>query len=144
MINLRATISAYPQGVGFGQKYLMVVPYANIAEYFSLWNYIPHCAIYWIWVKTGFAGFTVFWLFFGVAIVQGMIDYRAMRDPYLKAVALMVVLFIAGQVIVSYYDLQLTYYRNMIYLGTAMAFGTIVRRIDSRASAVAAGDLDGR
>ncbi|MEI8242489.1 MAG: hypothetical protein WCI17_04420 [bacterium] len=144
LVNLRATLMAYPQGVGFGQKYLVVVPYADIGEYFPLWNYIPHCAIYWIWVKTGFAGFAVFWLFFGVAIVQGMIDYRAMRDPYLKAVSLMVVLFIVGQVVVSYYDLQLTYYRNMIYLGTAMALGTIVRRIDSRTPAVASGEVDGR
>jgi len=145
LVNLDATIRAYPLGIGFGQKYLIVVPYPDIGDYFPLWHYIPHCAIYWIWVKTGFVGFTIFWLFFGVAIVQGVIDYRAMRDPFFKAIALMVALFIVGQVIVSYYDLQLTYYRNMIYLGTAMAFGAIVRRLDSRAAAGdAAGDLDDR
>ena len=134
LINLRATIRASPLGIGFGQKYLVVVPYADIGDIFPLWNYIPHCAIYWIWVKTGFVGFTIFWLFFGVAIVQAIIDYRSMRDPFFKAIALMVMLFIVGQVIVAYYDLQLTYYRNMIYLGTAMALGTVVRRIDSRAA----------
>ena len=140
LLNLRATIRAYPQGIGFGQKYLVVVPYQDIGNFFPLWNYIPHCAIYWIWVKTGFVGFMIFWLFFGVAIVQAMIDYRAMRDPYFKAMALMVMLFIVGQVIVAYYDLQITYYRNMIYLGTAMALGAVVRRIDAEA----AGGPDGR
>ncbi|MEI6150618.1 MAG: O-antigen ligase family protein, partial [bacterium] len=140
LLNLRATIRASPQGIGFGQKYLVVVPYADIGDFFPLWNYIPHCAIYWIWVKTGFVGFTIFWLFFGVAIVQAMIDYRAMRDPYFKAIALMVMLFIVGQVIVAYYDLQITYYRNMIYLGIAMGLGTVIRRIDK----TAAGGPDGR
>lgn len=144
LLNLRATIRAYPQGIGFGQKYLVVVPYADIGELFPLWNYIPHCAIYWIWVKTGFVGFAVFWLFFGVAIAQAMIDYRAMRDPYFKAVALMVMLFIVGQVIVAYYDLQITYYRNMIYLGAAMALGTIVRRLDAPAPADATGGPAGK
>ena len=144
LLNLRATIRAYPQGIGFGQKYLVVVPYADIGGLFPLWNYIPHCAIYWMWVKTGFVGFTIFWLFFGVAITQAMIDFRAMRDPYFKAVALMVMLFIVGQVIVAYYDLQITYFRNMIYLGTAMAIGVVVRRLDTQAVSVAAGGLDGK
>ena len=144
LINLRATIRAYPQGIGFGQKYLVVVPYADIGDLFPLWNYIPHCAIYWIWIKTGFAGFTIFWLFFGVAIVQAVIDYRAMRDPYYKAIAMMVMLFIVGQVIVAYYDLQITYYRNMIYLGTAMALGVIVRRLDAQSPAGAAKEPDVR
>jgi hypothetical protein len=144
LLNLRATVRAYPQGIGFGQKYLVVVPYPDIGDLFPLWNYIPHCAIYWIWVKTGFAGFAIFWLFFGVAIAQSMIDYRAMRDAYFKSVALMVMMFIVGQVIVAYYDLQITYYRNMIYLGTAMALGTIVRRLDSQGTATAAGGTDGQ
>ncbi|MFZ4395564.1 MAG: hypothetical protein ACOYOU_08040 [Kiritimatiellia bacterium] len=144
LINLRATVKAYPEGLGFGQKYLILVPYADILDYFPLWNYIPHCAIYWMWVKTGFVGFVIFWLFFGVAIAQATMDYRAIRDPYYKAVALMAMLFIVGQIIVSFYDLQLTYYRNMIYLGLAMALGTVVRRLDAQTSAGAAGGAGGR
>jgi len=138
LINLRETVRAYPFGLGFGKKYLVVVPYADIGDLFPLWNYIPHCAIYWIWTKTGFIGFAVFWLFFGVAITQAMIDYRAMRDPYFKSIALMVMLFIVAQVIVAYYDLQITYYRNMVYLGTAMALGTSIRRIEAQAQTSAA------
>ena len=60
-----------------------------------------------------------------------MIDYRAMRDPYFKALALMIILFIVGQIIIAYYDLQITFYRNMVYLGTAMALGTAIRRIEA-------------
>ena len=139
LLNLKATVRAYPFGIGFGNKYLIVVPYADIGEEFPLWRYIPHCALYWVWIKTGFVGFAIFWLFFGTAIVQAMIDYRAMRDPYFKALALMVILFIVGQVIVAYYDLQITFYRNMIYLGMAMALGTSVRRIEAAEIASQAG-----
>ena len=131
LLNLKATVSAYPFGIGFGNKYLIVVPYADIGEEFPLWRYIPHCALFWVWIKTGFIGFAIFWLFFGTAIVQAMIDYRAMRDPYFKALALMIILFIVGQVIVAYYDLQITFYRNMIYLGLAMALGASIRRIEA-------------
>jgi hypothetical protein len=131
MLNLKATVRAYPLGIGFGNQYLIVVPYADIGEEFPLWRWIPHCAIFWVWIKTGFVGFTIFWLFFGTAIVQAMIDYRAMRDTYFKALALMIILFIVGQVIIAYYDLQITFYRNMIYLGAAMALGTAIRRIEA-------------
>ncbi len=131
LINLKATVRAYPLGIGFGNQYLIVVPYADIGEEFPLWRWIPHCALFWVWIKTGFVGFVIFWLFFGTAIVQAMIDYRAMRDPYFKALALMIILFIVGQVIIAYYDLQITFYRNMIYLGVAMALGTAIRRIEA-------------
>ena len=132
LLNLKATVRAYPLGIGFGNQYLIVVPYADIGNEFPLWRWIPHCALFWVWIKTGWVGFTVFWLFFGTAIAQSMIDYRAMRDPYFKALALMIILFIVGQIIVAYYDLQITFYRNMIYLGTAMALGTSIRRIEDQ------------
>ena len=131
LINLKATVRAYPLGIGFGNQYLIVVPYADIGAEFPLWRWIPHCALFWVWIKTGFIGFTIFWLFFGTAIVQAMIDYRAMRDLYFKAIALMIILFIVGQVIIAYYDLQITFYRNMIYLGVAMALGVSIRRIEA-------------
>ena len=131
LINLKATIRAYPLGIGFGNQYLMVVSEGDIGNEFPLWRWIPHCALFWVWIKTGFVGFTIFWLFFGTAIVQAMIDYRAMRDTYFKALALMIILFIVGQVIIAYYDLQITFYRNMIYLGAAMALGTAIRRIEA-------------
>lgn len=131
LINLKATIRTYPLGIGFGNKYLMVVEEGDIGNEFPLWRWIPHCALFWVWIKTGYVGFTIFWLFFGTTIVQAMIDYRAMRDPYFKALALMIILFIVGQIIIAYYDLQITFYRNMIYLGTAMALGTAIRRIEA-------------
>ncbi len=134
LVNLKQTIRHHPFGIGFGNKYEIVMP-LDVVD-FPLWDYIPHNCIFWMWVKTGFIGFIIFWLFFGTAIVQAVIDYRHMRDPYFKSIALMVLSLIASQVIIAYYDLQITFYRNMIYLGIAMAIATAIRRIDADMSTV--------
>ena len=129
--NLQYTIRKFPLGLGFGQKYLIVRPLDKID--FPLWEYIPHNCILWMWAKTGFVGFTIFWLFFGTAIAQAVIDYRAMRDPLFRALGLMVITFIAGQLMVAYYDLQIVFFRNMIYLGIAMGLLAAIRGIEQRA-----------
>ena len=129
LVNLKQTIRHHPLGIGFGNKYEIVMPLDKVD--FPLWEYIPHNCIYWMWVKTGFPGFIIFWLFFGTAIIQAVIDYRNMKDPYFKSVTLMVLTLIASQVIVAYYDLQITFFRNMIYLGIAMALATVIRRIEA-------------
>jgi hypothetical protein len=129
-LNLKTTIRAFPLGVGFGNKYLIVVPLDEVD--FPLWEYIPHNCIYWMWVKTGFLGFLIFWLFFGTAMVQAIISYKEMADPLFKAFALMVLTFIASQMMVAYYDLQITFYRNMIYLGMSMALLVAMAAVDAR------------
>jgi len=129
LVNLKQTIRHHPMGIGFGNKYEIVMPLDAVD--FPLWEYIPHNCIYWMWVKTGFVGFVIFWLFFGTAIVQAVIDYRHMHDPYYKSIALMVLTLVASQVMIAYYDLQITFFRNMIYLGIAMAMATAIRRIEA-------------
>ena len=67
LVNLKQTIRDHPLGVGFGNKYEIVMPLDKVD--FPLWDYIPHNCIFWMWVKTGFVGFLIFWLFFGTAII---------------------------------------------------------------------------
>jgi O-antigen ligase len=129
LVNLKQTIRHHPLGIGFGNKYEIIMPLDKVD--FPLWEYIPHNCIYWMWVKTGFFGFIIFWVFFGTAIIQAVIDYRSMKDPYFKSIALMVLTLISSQVIIAYYDLQITFFRNMIYLGIAMAIATAIRRIEA-------------
>jgi hypothetical protein len=52
-----------------------------------------------------------------------------LRDPYLKAVCAMAVSAVAAQIVVSYFDMQLTFYRNMVYLGTLMGLLSSVEMI---------------
>lgn len=103
-------------GIGFGNKYKNLIPLPDIV--FPLRDYIPHNEILWIFVKTGAIGFFVFWFFFNALIFRCAFLYTKLNDPYLKSICIVIVIAIVNQMVVSYYDLQLTYYRNMIVLGT--------------------------
>ncbi len=103
-------------GIGFGNKYKNLIPLPDII--FPLRDYIPHNEILWIFVKTGAIGFFIFWFFFDALIFKCAFLYTKLNDPYLKSFCIVIVIAIVNQLVVSYYDLQLTYYRNMIVLGT--------------------------
>lgn len=117
--DLSVTVRNSPvTGIGFGKKYQKPVPLANIT--FSLRDYIPHNQIFWVIVKTGAIGFFCFWFFFNSYVCRAATEFKNSRDPYLKAVSLMITLAVINQMVVSFFDLQLTYYRNMVYLGSLM------------------------
>ncbi|MFI5236327.1 MAG: O-antigen ligase family protein [Ignavibacteriales bacterium] len=103
-------------GIGFGNKYQNIIPLPNII--FPLRDYIPHNEILWLFVKSGAIGFFIFFLFFNALIFRCTSLYPKLKDPYLKTICLIIVIAIINQLVVSYFDLQLTYYRNMIVLGT--------------------------
>jgi O-antigen ligase len=122
--NVMTTIRHNPiLGIGFGNRYEQPVPLVPIE--FPLRDWIPHNEILWIWLKMGTLGFIIFWLFIGSAIIQGSLILRKLRDPYFQALAAMIIAFVLMQVIIAYADLQLTFYRNMIYLGIML--GVLVR-----------------
>jgi hypothetical protein len=117
--DLAVTIRSSPlTGIGFGKKYEMPVPLADIP--FPLRDYIPHNEILWIMVKVGALGFFAMFLFLDAFVLKGTSVFSRLDDPYLKAVCAVAVTAVFNQIVVSYYDLQLTYYRNMVYLGTLM------------------------
>ncbi|HUS14112.1 MAG TPA: O-antigen ligase family protein [Chloroflexia bacterium] len=125
--NVMRTIRHNPVvGVGFGRPYEMLVPLPPIA--FPLRDYIPHNEVLWIWLKMGTAGFVVFWLFIAAAVVQGSLVLRRLKDPYFQALAAMILALVLMQVVIAYADLQLTFYRNMVYLGIMLG---ILMRLDA-------------
>lgn len=127
--NLAYTMRQNPvMGTGFGRKYEMPLELANID--FTLREYIPHNQIFWVIVKTGAVGFFLFWLFFNAFVFRGVRLMGQLRDPWLKAICVMVIVAVINQLVVSYYDLQLTYYRNMIYLGCLMGLLPVLRELD--------------
>ncbi len=126
--NLARTVINNPVvGTGFGKKYDQPIALVNIR--FPLRDYIPHNQIYWILVKMGAVGFFIFWFFFNSFVAKGTQVFTRLKDPYLKVITLVIVLAVINQMVVSFYDLQLTYYRNMIYLGTLMGLLPVIQYI---------------
>ncbi len=103
-------------GTGFGKKYLQPLPLVPIP--FPLRDWIPHDEILWLIVNMGGIGFFIFWLFINGLLLETTTLGRRLKDPFLRAVCFMIAAAIVSQMVVSYFDLQLTYYRNMIVLGT--------------------------
>ena len=130
--DLAKTVQDYPiLGIGFGNKYEMPLPLVKID--FPLRDYIPHDQILWILVKMGAIGFCLFYLFFDSFAWKAASILPRLSDPYLKAVCAVAVAAIVNQLVVSNYDLQLTYYRNMVFLGTLMGLVPACEAIDGRA-----------
>ena len=117
--NLAYTVQNSPViGTGFGVAYMQPLPLYAIR--FPLMDYIPHNEILWVLVKMGGIGFFAFWLFFNSFVAKGVQVLKNLKSPYLKAVTIFIIIAVINQMVVSYFDLQLTYYRNMIYLGCIM------------------------
>jgi len=128
--NLAQTVSNNPIiGVGFGKKYEQPIPLVEIP--FPLMDYIPHNQILWVLVKMGGVGFFLFWFFFNSFAATGSRVLMRVRDPYLKAVSTVIVIAVINQMVVSYFDLQLTYYRNMLYLGCLMGMLPAIKQISA-------------
>ena len=114
--NLAETVKSEPlTGVGFGRKYLMPIPLATIS--FPLRDYIPHNQILWVFAKSGLIGFFLFWLFFICCMGRGVLTFQRQENPIYKAWLTLAILAIVNQMVTSFFDLQLTYTRNMVYLG---------------------------
>jgi O-antigen ligase/polysaccharide polymerase Wzy-like membrane protein len=114
--NLRYTIQRHPWGVGFGHPYEIIRSLPKLD--WALYEYIPHNEVLWVWVKAGTLGFVIVLFFFARVLAEAVWTHRHLADGLLRATALVAGLAIVNQLIASYYELQLTYARNMIYLGT--------------------------
>ncbi|MEX2351382.1 MAG: O-antigen ligase family protein [Balneolaceae bacterium] len=126
--NLAQTVVNHTvMGTGFGKRYDQPIPLIDIR--FTLRDYIPHNQIYWVLVKMGAVGFFAFWFFFNCFVAKGTQVFNRLDDPYLKAITLVIVIAVINQMVVSFYDLQLTYYRSMIYLGCLMGLLPVIEQI---------------
>ncbi len=120
-------------GLGFGRPYTFLLPQPSLDDTgFTLWRYVTHNAIFWVWMKMGTIGFIVFWFLLGSAIVQGLLIFRRLSDGHLKAIALFVVSLIVMNIFFAYGDLGLTYARTMTYLGTMLGLLMVLPTIDEQ------------
>lgn len=110
------TIHSKPlTGVGFGQKFYMLVPLPDIS-FFNWWQYITHNSILWIWMKMGLGGFVSLLFMVGMAMVTGMRAYLRMPPGEYRAIALVATFYVMMHFIYAYVDMSWDS-RSMIYVG---------------------------
>jgi hypothetical protein len=119
--NLRFTYRTSPViGVGFGSPFYIVYPMADISTIYPLWNVIPHNSLMWVGMRMGALGYVAFWGLIGLAVIQAFGVIGTRRDPFIRALAAFCVAAIVGEIAVSYVDIQLENYRNLILLGVVL------------------------
>jgi hypothetical protein len=132
--NLSYTFKLAPLvGRGFGVAYER--PLLPWGSSFALSDYLPHNQILWVFVKMGVIGGMLFWLFFNSFVFRGAMVLARLKDSYLKAVCAVCVVAVVNQFVVSYVDMQLAWYRNMVYLGLLMGLVPVLERLDGLSGA---------
>ncbi|MCL2504006.1 MAG: O-antigen ligase family protein [Coriobacteriia bacterium] len=134
MVNLVHSIENNPiTGLGFGRPFQAAGSLVNIN--FSLADVIPHNNIVWIWAKMGTFGFGVFWAMVGSIVAAGVFGFHSLKNPYYRVVSLIAACAMAMQCAVSYVDLQLSFSRNMIFLGVLVGLMARMHTLDGEGAA---------
>lgn len=135
--NLQFTYRTSPLfGIGFGHPFYIVTPMANISQFYSLWNVIPHNTLMWVPMRMGLIGMVAFWGWIGIALLEGFGVIRTNKDPLVRAVAAFAIAAVVAELAVAYGDIQLESYRNMIFLGVLLGVLTRLPQMAQRSSAV--------
>jgi hypothetical protein len=130
-INLHFTIQQKPfTGVGFGNKFYVVVPMADIS-FFQWWEYFPHNSLIWIWLKTGVLGFASMLFLVGSAIAAGGQLLRRLPRNDFSVAAMTAVLFLIMHFIFAYADISWET-QGMLYVGAMMGLINSLRIIAAK------------
>ncbi len=136
--NMMDTIKESPLttliGYGYGKPFLKNHPMADISKTYALWDVIPHNQILWVWMRTGTVGFVAFWMIIAFAIIRIcrlMILAEKDDNPWSQLLALWAFSIVVMGIMFGLLDLQLSCYRNMIFLG--LILGLVERNLYNRA-----------
>ncbi len=127
-LNTSFTIHQKPlTGVGFGQKFYVVVPMPDIS-FFEWWEYLPHNSVIWIWLKMGVGGFVATVALIGLSIMVGVRAFLRMPKNDLAAIALTAVLYLVMHFTFAYVDISWDT-QSMVYVGTVMGMLSCMERV---------------
>ncbi len=115
--DLSYTVKLNPLGLGFGKPFLQPELLPDISTLDPVYLFIPHNTIYWVWMRLGPIGYLALWYLFGAIIVRGCLYARQLKDKYLQLIAIYIVCMVIMEVMVAFADYQLSFYRNVIYVG---------------------------
>jgi len=124
--NLIYTMSQSPAvGQGFGWEYKEKLQLYDISELFSLYRYIAHNGVLWIWSVGGVVGFTALWFIYPLTITLGMRAYRTAQNPVERAASLAGIGVVVAVIAQIWGDQGWNSYLTLILF--AVAFASLAR-----------------
>ncbi|MDP3939877.1 MAG: O-antigen ligase family protein, partial [Deltaproteobacteria bacterium] len=128
-INLQTTILDHPAGLGFGHKFELHVPLADISALFEDWQYHPHNTLLGIWAYMGTIGALLFLIYLGSLLIFAAQELRWQGDPYLKAVSYFILTALIASLFIATVDHYLATQRGGLFLGTLAGMLTVLFRL---------------
>ncbi len=117
-------------GVGFGQKFWVLVPLADIS-FFEWYEYITHNSVVWIWMKAGMGGFVAMLFMIGATLQLGARAMWRMPNNDMGAATAFFTLYVVMHMIFAYVDMSWSA-QNMLFLGTAIGMINVIEPIMRR------------
>lgn len=127
-VNLHFTIQQVPfTGVGFGKQFYVIIPMADIS-FFAWWQYLPHNAILWVWLKMGVFGFIATLFLIGLSIMFGAQALRRLPNHDLSAIAFIATLYIVMHFTYTYVDIAWDI-QSMVLMGAMMGIVNCIEHV---------------
>lgn len=134
-MNVRFTINENPVlGVGFGREYTWIVQ-LPVVESWPMQHYVSHINELWVWLKTGAAGYALFWILIGSSIAVATRAVRVLRDPPLRAYGLVALAGIIGVIVYSSVDTGLVSPRLMAVTSVLIGSVAVLEQIGANQEA---------
>ena len=125
--NLLATIRAFPElGAGLGVKYLQPKELPRLP--FEYYVYIPHNQVLGTHALMGPVAYLILLFFYLVLFGQLLNFHRRLREPWHRCLALAGAATVLNWLVVGYYDMQLFFFRNSLFVGVVVALPACLMR----------------
>jgi O-antigen ligase len=122
LANVRLNIADDPVvGLGFGREYAFYIPLVDLSRYWTLYPYVPHNSVMWIWMKAGIIGFLALLGLFAAALMRATQLTMLLKASDAKVAAFSFGAFILMFLMYSWADLGLISSRALILFGIALA-----------------------
>jgi hypothetical protein len=108
-------------GSGFGHEYIEISKGDSISQFFSLYRFIGHNSVLWLWMVGGVVGFSAFWMVLVGGIFFAVRAFWLSRRPIDRAAALSAVCCIVAFMLQAYGDMGLQSWTSMWLLAVSLA-----------------------
>ena len=108
-------------GPGFGSEYVEAVKADDISAGFSLYKFIAHNSVLWLWSLGGLVGFTLLWMIYPVQAYFSARGYRHGRTPVERAAGLATLAGTAAVLAQNWGDMGFNSYTNLTMFAACYA-----------------------